>query len=301
MTHLAPEIEAFVRVVERGSFAAVAYDTGYTSSGVSRMVSRLEERLSAKLFFRSTRHLSLTPEGETFLPRARSILEAIEIASGELSDAAGTPRGQIRVNCGTAFANHKLAPVVAEFQARFPSISLNIAVTDQRVDPIAGQADVTIRVGDLADSSLLSIPLGTVTRVLAASPAYLAKHGEPQSAQELHDHNCLLLSGFPHQAAWPFRENGKANTVSVSGSLTSDSAETLLHAALAGAGIIRLGDFLGADALDTGRLVPILTEAHDPVEQPITALVQPGRQSVPRIRALLDFLKSKYRPRVLGP
>lgn len=293
MHHLAPEIAAFVRVVERGSFAAVALETGYTSSGISRMITRLEDSLGTKLFFRSTRQLSLTPEGETFLPRARAILEAIELACDELSDGVETPRGHIRLNCGTAFANHKLAPVLAGFTALYPHISLDISVTDQRVDPVAGQADVTIRVGDLADSSLVAIPLGTVARVIAASPAYLAKYGEPQTARDLSKHNCLLLSGFPHQAAWSFRENGQPVNVSVKGSLTSDSAETLLHAALSDVGIIRLGDFLGADALASGRLVPIMTEIHIPVEQPITALVQAGRQSVPRIRALLDFLKSK--------
>lgn len=293
MPHLAPEIAAFVQVVERGSFAAVASETGYTSSGISRMISRLEDHLGAKLFFRSTRQLSLTPEGETFLPRARSILEAIEIASGELLDVAAAPRGHIRLNCGTAFANHKLAPVLPEFAELYPHISLDIAVTDQRIDPVAGQADVTIRVGELADSSLVAVPLGIVARIIAASPAYLAARGEPKTAHDLLNHNCLLLSGFPHQANWPFREDGKAMMIAVRGRFTSDSAETLLHAALAGAGIIRLGDFLGEQALATGQLVPILTETHDPVEQPITALVQTGRQSVPRIRALLDFLKSK--------
>ncbi|ABD55325.1 LysR family transcriptional regulator [Jannaschia sp. CCS1] len=292
MPHPAPEIAAFVRVVELGSFASVASDTGYTSSGVSRMVTRLEENFGTKLFFRSTRQLSLTPDGEAFLPRARSILDAIEAAGADLSDAAETPRGHIRLNCGTAFANHKLAPRLADFATRYPHISLSISVTDQRVDPVARQADVTIRVGDLADSTLIAIPLGSVARVIAASPAYLAKHGEPQIARHLLKHNCLLLNGFPHQAAWPFLEKGQPITVSVKGTLTSDSAETLLHAAISGAGIIRLGDFLGADALASGQLVPILTRTHDPVRQPITALVPPGRHSVPRVRALLNFLKA---------
>jgi len=282
-----------VRVLECGSFAAVAAEKGYTSSGVSRMISRLEDSLGTKLLFRSTRQLSLTPEGEAFLPHARRILAAIEIAGAELSKTAGSPRGHIRINCGTAFAHHRLAPMLPEFAELYPDISLDIAVTDQRIDPVVGQADVTIRVGDLADSSLLSIRLGTVARILAASPDYIAKHGAPLSANDLLKHNCLLLSGFPHQANWPFRDNGKPVKVTVKGSLTSDSAETLLRAALAGVGIIRLGDFLGAEALATGRLLPILADIHVQSEQPITALVQPGRQSIPRVRALLDFLKSK--------
>lgn len=292
MPHLAPEIAAFIRVVEGGSFAAVASDTGYTSSGVSRMITRLEEKLGTKLFFRSTRRLSLTAEGEAFLPRARSILEAIEVASDELSEVSATPRGHVRLNCGTAFANHKLAPFLRKFRELFPHISLNISVTDLRVDPVTDQTDVTIRVGDLEDSSFVAVPLGKVARVIAASSDYLQKNGEPQTPSDLGDHNCLLLSGFPHQAAWPFFENGQSTRVTVKGCLTSDSAETLLQAALSGAGIIRLGDFLGADALASGQLVPILTKVHDPTEQPITALVQPGRQSIPRVHALLEFLKS---------
>ena len=292
MSHLAPEIDAFVRVVERGSFVSVASDMGYTSSGISRMITRLEENIGTKLLFRSTRSLSLTPEGEAFLPRARSILETLEIAGAELSDASTAPRGHIRLNCGSAFANHKLAPQLTKFRELYPHISLDIAVTDQRVDPVYDQADVTVRVGDLDDSSLIAIHLGTVVRVIAASPEYLAQHGEPQTAQDLRQHNCLLLNGFPHQAAWPFQENGQSIKINVKGQLTSDSAETLLQAALSGAGIIRLGDFLGARSLASGRLVPILTKTHDPSEQPITALIQPGRQSVPRVRALLKFLKS---------
>ena len=294
MSRLAPEIAAFMRVAERGSFAAVASETGYTSSGVSRMITRLEDAMGAKLFFRSTRLLSLTPEGESFLPRARSILESIEIACGELSDVAEIPRGHIRLNCGTAYANHRLAPHLAKFTALNPHITLSISVADHRIDPVADRADVTIRVGDLVDSGLIAISLGSVGRVIAASPAYLAEHGEPRTSQDLLKHNCLLLNGFPHQATWPFREEGQATSVAVKGNLTSDSAETLLHLAVSGAGIVRLGDFLGADALASGRLVPLLTRIHEPGEQPITALVQAGRQSVPRIRALIQFLKSNH-------
>ncbi|SMP09803.1 LysR family transcriptional regulator [Shimia sagamensis] len=292
MSHLAPEIAAFIRVVERGTFVSVATDTGYTSSGISRMITRLEENLGTKLFFRSTRRLSLTPEGEAFLPRARSILETIEIASAEFSDASANPHGHIRLNCGSAFANHKLAPQLTKFSELYPHISLDISVTDQRVDPVSDQADVTVRVGDLDDSSLIAIPMGTVSRVIAASPGYLAQYGEPQTAQDLRNHNCLLLNGFPHQAAWPFHENGQAMRVQVKGRLTSDNVETLLHAAVSGAGIIRLGDFLGASSLASGQLVPILTKVHDTTEQPLTALIQPGRQLVSRVRALLEFLKS---------
>lgn len=293
ISDLAPEISTFVRVVERGSFAAVATEKGYTASGVSRMISRLEHSLGTKLLFRTTRQLSLTPEGEAFLPHAQRVLDILELAGAELSNSTGCPHGKIRINCGTAFANHRLAPMLPEFAKRYPKIFLDVAVTDQRVDPVSSQADVTIRVGDLADSGLISVPLGKVARVIAASPDYIAKHGTPREASDLSDHNCLLLSGFPGQASWPFVENGRHIKVSVSGTITSDNAETLLRAAVAGVGIIRLGDFLGAEALASGQLCSVLTDTHIRSEQPITALVQPGRQSLPTVRALLDFLKLK--------
>lgn len=291
MLDLAPEISTFVRVIERGSFAAVATEKGYTASGVSRMISRLEQSLGTKLLFRSTRQLSLTPEGEAFLPHARRIMETIEQAAAELSKSTGSPKGHIRINCGTAFASYKLAPMLPEFTRCYPDISLDVAVTDQRVNPVSSQADITIRVGALADSGLISIPMGSVVRIIAASPAYIEQHGMPRKAAHLKDHNCLLLRGFPDQAFWPFSENGKQIKVPVSGSIVSDSAETLLRAAIAGAGIIRLGDFLGAEALKSGQLCPILTDTHVASKQPITCLVQPGRKTLPTVRAFLDFLR----------
>ncbi len=290
---LIPEIATFLRVVELGSFAAVAGETGLTSSGVSRVVSRLEDRLRVRLLQRSTRSLVLTPEGEAFLGYARDMLSLAEAAEAEVSSTLGRPRGQLRINSGTAFASHKLSLILPRLLERYPEITLDISVSDQRIDPIAAQSDVTIRVGPLNDSDLIAVRIGTVKRIIAASPEYLATHGKPETAQELTQHNCLLLKGFARQAVWPMYQDGHRIDVSVSGSVKSDSAESLLRMAIAGAGIIRLGDFLGEDALADGRLVPLLEGCHDPDPQPITALITPGRLKIPRIRAFIDFLKAE--------
>lgn len=292
---IAPDISIFVRVIEQGSFAAVADETGYTSSGVSRMISRLEDSLGVKLLHRSTRRLSLTPEGESFLPYARDILATLETAAVDLSKTSGRPRGHLRVNSGTAFAHHKLAPILPILLARYPELTVEVSVSDRRIDPISEQVDIAIRVGRLADSDLVGIKLGTVRRIIAASPQYIEANGRPARPRDLTDHNCLLLSGFPKQAHWPFFDGASRTDVKVGGSVSSDSAETLLHAAIAGAGIIRLGDFLGTEALATGQLVPLLEECHDDDPQTITALVSPDRQSIPRVRAFMDFLKAHSR------
>ena len=287
------DIGCFVRTVDLGSFAAVGIEIGLTPSGVSRIVTRLEDRLGVKLIHRTTRRLALTPEGETFLAHARGILSAVEVAHAAVASTHGRARGHIRLNSGTAFAKHRLARLLPDFIAQYPDITIDLSVSDQRIDPISERVDVTIRVGPLADSELIAVRLGEVRRVIAASPHYLAVHGTPHKPADLLRHNCLLLSGFSRLSQWPLFENGKRVLVAAKGNVTSDSAELLLDLALAGIGILRLGDFLGESALAQGRLIPLLADCHDDDPQPITALLLPARQSIPRVRALVDFLKAR--------
>ncbi|WP_298819039.1 LysR family transcriptional regulator [uncultured Roseibium sp.] len=291
--HLAPELATFVRVIDLGSFASVADERGLTSSGISRAVSRLEASLGYKLLHRSTRRLELTREGEVFLRHARNILAMLEAAKSDISKETELARGHLKINCGSAFAHHKLAPILPAFNETYPDVTVDVSIADHRINPYAEHSDITIRVGPLSDSDLVAVRLGSVSRVIAASPAYLEKHGQPASSKDLLSHNCLLLKGFPHQSNWPFRENGKLVEVAVSGNFSSDSAEMLLRTAIAGLGIVRLGAFLGEAALKSGKLLPILHDSHIKIEQPISALTPPGRQSLPRVRAMLDFLKAK--------
>jgi DNA-binding transcriptional LysR family regulator len=289
------DIECFVRTVDLGSFAAVGIEIGLTPSGVSRIVTRLEDRLGVKLIHRTTRRLALTPEGETFLAHARGILSAVEVAHAAVASTHGRARGHVRLNSGTAFAKHRLARLLPDFIAQYPDITIDLSVSDQRIDPISERVDVTIRVGPLADSELIAVRLGEVRRVIAASPRYLAVHGTPRKPADLLRHNCLLLSGFSRLSQWPLFENDKRVLVAAKGNVTSDSAELLLDLALAGMGILRLGDFLGETALAQGQLVPLLADCHDDDPQPITALLLPDRQSIPRVRAVVDFLKARLK------
>ena len=292
---LTPELDIFIRAAELGSFAAVAKETGITSSGVSRAVSRLENNLGASLLHRTTRNLTLTTEGESFLNHARSMVSLMDAARSEVSRVQHRPQGLLRLNCGTAFSNRVLAPLLPKFLNDYPEISVNVAVTDTRIDPIAEMTDITIRVGPLENSDLIAVPLGTVHRIIAASPEYLDLKGTPATAADLQQHNCLLLSGFPELRKWPMYIDGKRLLIPVTGSIESDSATTLLQTALAGGGIIRVGDFLGRHSLTAGHLTPVLTHCHDDEPEPITALILPGRQALPKIRVFLTFLKQHFK------
>ncbi len=180
---LLPDIATFIRVIELGSFASVAAESGFTPSGVSRIVTRLEDRLGTKLVHRSTRHLHLTPEGEAFCIHARRMLEIAEAAEADIQQTKGRPRGHLTVNSGSAFVRHKLAPVLPKFLNAYPDLTVGVSVSDRRIDPIAERFDVVIRVGRLADSDLIAFRLGTVRRIIAASRNYLEAHGEPQTPQ----------------------------------------------------------------------------------------------------------------------
>jgi DNA-binding transcriptional LysR family regulator len=285
------EMRLFIRLFELGTFAAVSDEEGISPSAVSRIMTRLETRLGVKLVHRSTRRLVFTPEGHVLLGYARQMTILADAAAADIYQKAGQVKGHLRVNCGTAFAHYKLAPILPEFLLRFPDVTIDVAVSDQRIDPMEEQIDVTIRVGSLQDSDLVVARLGTVKRIIAASPGYLERRGFPKTPADLKNHNCLLLTGFAGQALWPMISDGVVEKVAVSGSVSSDSADTLLKMAIAGVGIIRLGDFLGEPALADGRLIKLLEGQHDPDPKPLSALMLPGRQNIPRVRAFVDFLK----------
>jgi DNA-binding transcriptional LysR family regulator len=290
ITSSSEEIAIFVAVVEAGSFAGAAEALRLTPSGASKAVSRLEDRLGVRLLERTTRRLMLTPEGDLLLSRGRDILAAIEAAEAEVTAARGKPKGLIRVNTGTAFAKHRLAPLLPAFQAAYPDIRLELSIADRRIDVIGEQVDVAIRTGYSDDSGLIARKIGEMRRVICASPAYVARHGAPRGPADLARHNCLLLTGFARLAEWPMRIDGRIINMTVSGSVTSDSAELLLDMTLAGLGVARFGDFLAEQALAEGRLVPLLVEHHVVEPSPISALTPPGRQGLPRVKAFVDFL-----------
>lgn len=287
------EMNAFVRVVERGSFAAAADDLGVTPSALSKLVTRIEDRLGVRLLARTTRRLALTAEGDLFLARSRDILASIEAAEAEVTAASRLPRGHLKISVGTALAKQILGPSLPVFLALYPDITVELHVSDHQVDLVAEQVDVAIRSGALGDSTLVARKIGDATRVICASPLYLRKHGSPRVPSDLLQHNCLTLPG-PAWSHWPFHTHEGINRLAVSGTFTSDNADLLLDMATAGLGIARLADFMVARAVQQGALVPLLQDSHLPEQFPIHALTVPGRHRAPRIKAFVDFVVTRF-------
>ena len=287
------EMNAFVRVLERGSFAAAADDLGITPSALSKLVTRIEDRLGVSLLTRTTRRLALTAEGEVFVARSRDILASIEAAEAEVTAASRLPRGHLKISIGTALAKQILCPALPAFLSRYPDITVELHVSDHQVDLVAEQVDVAIRSGALGDSTLVARKITEAKRLICASPLYLEKHGSPRVPADLLRHNCLTLPG-PAWSQWPFHTHEGINRLVVSGTFTSDNADLLLDMAIAGLGIARLADFMVARPMRDGALVPLLLESSMPESFPIHALTVPGRHRAPRIKAFVDFVAAQF-------
>jgi DNA-binding transcriptional LysR family regulator len=287
---MSDDMTAFVRVVEKGGFAAAAQDLSLTPSAVSKIVTRIEQRLGVQLLTRTTRRIALTAEGETYFRRCQDILSAIEAAEAEVASSSAELRGRIRVSASTSIGRYQIAPILPGFLAGHPGIAVELDVTDRQVDLIAENVDVAVRTGALADSSLVARKVAEARRVLCASPGYLERRGTPGVPADLLAHNCLLVTNFAHLARWPFYTPEGINRLAVSGDVTSDSSDVLLELALAGHGVIRTLEMLAAGHVRSGRLVPLLADVHVDEPTPIWAVTPPGRNRVPRVRAFLDYL-----------
>ncbi|KTT59848.1 LysR family transcriptional regulator [Pseudomonas oryzihabitans] len=283
------EMAVFVQVVEAGSLSAAARALRLTPSAVSRSIARTEQRLGTRLLLRTTRAITLTAEGEAYLRAARRILADLAEVEEAIADQ-GVPRGRLRVSAALYHGRMILVPLVAAFSARYPDIVVDLALGDEVVDILAGQADVAIRFGQLADSPLTARPIGITGQVIVASPAYLARRGTPQVPEDLLDHNCLRFNFRRAAPDWPFCRDGRQFALKISGNIECNSGEALAQLAREGAGIARIGAFSVADDLRSGALVPLL-EAWNPGDlEPIHAVFVGGATMPARVRLFVDFL-----------
>jgi DNA-binding transcriptional LysR family regulator len=289
----ASDLRVFVRVMDRGSFSNAAKDLGMTPSAVSKLISRLEDRLGARLLARSTRRLALTPEGEMFLARARRIVADIDEAEAEVARVRGAPRGRLRINSGTAFGLHQLAPALADFLARYPEIDVDLSITDRLVDLIEEQSDIAVRSGHIPDGPFIQRKIADLQRVICAAPAYLARRGTPRVAADLKNHDCILVVG-PGLGRWPFKTNGGVDVVDVRPRVNTDDAEAALRLAIEGAGIIRLSDVIVGAPLRAGQLIALLTDSHHVEPFPLAAIYPAGRQRLPRVAVFIEFLIERF-------
>lgn len=279
----------FAAVIDSGSFSKAAERLGQTPSGVSRTISRLEDHLGMTLMRRTTRRLQLTEEGSWLLGRARSLLA--DLANTELEAAArrSQPSGLVRVNAATPALDHLLAPLLPEFLERYPLVQLELVSGETYVDLIEERADLAIRIGALPDSTLNARRLGSSRLRVLAAPAYLDRHGLPNSVAALKDHRTLGFTAPALLNTWPLRHAGGEGWTVAPG-VTASSGETVRHLALAGAGLASLSDFLTRADVAAGRLVPVLEEATLPWTQPVWAVFYKQGSLAPRVAALVDFL-----------
>ncbi|CAN7355539.1 LysR family transcriptional regulator [Rhizobium sp. LjRoot98] len=289
------EMEVFVRVVDLGGFSAAARDFAMTPSAVSKLVTRLENRLNARLVNRSTRKLQLTPEGCRYYEHGVRVLADLDEA--ERTVAAGdSPSGRIRVSTNVPFGRHLLLPVLPDFLAQFPDVSFDLVLTDHVVDLMEDRTDVAIRAGPLKSSALMARKLGTVKLHIAAAPAYLARKGMPSHPDDLAVHDVLGPNYVRASGGWPFSVDGADLTVKPAGSIQVSDGEALRELALAGAGLARLAGFQVRDDFSRGALVPVLESYTSSDSEEVHAIfLGQGGHMPARVRVFLDFLAERCR------
>lgn len=287
-------IETFVRVVESGSFSAVAREERSTQSAISKQVQALEARLGARLLQRSTRRHVLTEAGQRFYERCLQVLDTLEEARIEVHRAEHEISGVLRVAAPVAFGRLHIVPRLPAFYARHPKIRVHLQLDDGFVDLVAAGIDVTFRVGELKDSRLIARRIGTAHRALLAAPDYLARHGEPQHPDELTRHNCLVYTGLVSLDEWRFRDgDGEMLSVRVGGSFESNSSEAIRQATCEGIGISYSPVWIYGDDLRAGRVRPILTRFGAP-PLPLNVVFQPSRRPSLKVKVFVDHFEAAF-------
>jgi len=288
------DLQAFVAVVEAGSFTAAADRLDIAKSAISRRVSGLEERLGVQLLRRTTRRLNLTDTGQSFYERSARILADLDEAEAAVGQEHGELRGNLRVALPMSFGLRHMSTPIAEFSRRHPRVTFDLNLNDRRIDLVEEGVDVAIRIGRLADSTMIARRLFEARTVLCASPDYLERRGTPQTPDDLLDHDCLAYSNLPDPGRWACSDSaGERHTVSLHVVMTASSGDFLCAAAAEGLGIALQPTFIAGDAIGRGELLPILTDYDWPVT-PAYAIYPPTRHLSYRVREFIDFLADRF-------
>jgi DNA-binding transcriptional LysR family regulator len=289
-------MEIFVEVARLRSFSEAGRRLGLTRAMVSKHIMQLEQHLQARLLHRSTREVSLTDVGQAYLEPCAATLAQAQEAARVVSHAGAGLAGPLRIQAPSSFGSAWLADALARFCLPHPQLAPQLLVDDALLDPIAHGFDLTIRVGGIPDSRALSLrPLAPCRAVLCASPAYLARWGQPQSPLDLVRHRCLHFSHLTGGSSWHFTRGAEQHTVRVQPAFTANNGQVLQQAALRGLGIVYNTTFLAWRALLDGALVPLLADWELPLNH-LSALYPASRQPSPKVRALIDFLVAEYQP-----
>lgn len=280
-------ISEFVAVAEAGNFTQAAKKLLISTAQVSRQVSELEQRLNTKLFYRTTRKVTLTEEGQLFYQQCRSILEGLEVAERSLTNLQSIPQGKIKISAPVTYGERHIIPLINQFLIQYPQIEIEVQLSNQRINLIDEGYDLAIRLGQLDDSSLIAKRISTRQHYLCAAPSYLEQHGQPESISDLKQHNCLLGSAD----FWLFGDKrGSDKKLRVSGSLRCNSGLGLVDAALKGIGIVQLPEYYVSKHIAQGELVVLLNDFQREQEG-IWALYPQNKFLANKVRLLIDFLK----------
>ncbi|MEC6833453.1 LysR substrate-binding domain-containing protein [Photobacterium toruni] len=278
-------VTEFVAVAETESFTAASKRLGISTAQVSRQVSALENRLNTKLFYRTTRKVSLTEEGNVYYQHCRQVLDGLEDAERAISNLRGIPQGLIKLTAPVTYGEKYIMPLVNDFMLQYPEVEVTIDMTNRQVDLVEGSFDLAIRLGRLTSSSMMAKRLTSRTMYVCASPEYLQKFGIPHSLSELRQHNCLI-GNYDH---WRFQESGKEKSIRVNGTLNCNSGYGLRDAVIKGIGLAQLPDYYIDKDLESGAIVPVLTNYQEP-DEGIWALYPHNRHLSPKVRMLVDYL-----------
>jgi DNA-binding transcriptional LysR family regulator len=291
-------IRAFINVVDAGSFSAVARRTNVSISVVARLVKSLEDELGVILLNRSTRSQSLTEAGRVFYDRIRPVTNDLTAAKLEAKSFHETVKGVLRVSLRVSAATTAIGPALPGFLAQHPELTLDVSLTDERLDLIANNIDVAVWLGDLPDSELIARRLSPGHREVCGAPKYFELRGMPSTPEDLMSHNCLLYTASSYDSAWTFTKYGVQRRIPVAGNLRSDNGVVLLSAALAGVGLVVLQEWTVRHPIAEGRLVRIFDDySVNPIDNEAALhVVYPGSRGASRkIRAFVDFLIRLFR------
>lgn len=283
------ELTVFVQVVENGSFSRAAKQLAMANSAVSRVVKRLEEKLGVNLINRTTRQLRLTEEGSQYFRRVQKFLQEMAAAEAEMLAVHEVPQGVLRVDSAMPMVLHLLVPLAAKFNERYPHIQLSLASSEGYINLIDRKVDIALRAGELDDSGLRARHLFDSHFRVVASPDYLAKHGTPQSTEDLANHQCLGFTEPSSLNTWTVLD-AQGNPYKISPHFTANSGEILRSLCLSGCGIACLSDFLVDNDIAEGKLIPLFIEQTSNKTLPFNAVYYSDKAVNLRLRVFLDFL-----------
>jgi DNA-binding transcriptional LysR family regulator len=282
-------MQAFVAVADLQGFAPAARKLGLSPSGVTRLIAALEESLGARLLQRTTRSVALTDAGTRYLERARRILADVEEAEGSVQDERARPSGRLVISAPIGFGRLHVSPVVSEYLKRYPEVSCDLRLSDRMINLVEDGVDLAVRIGNLADSSLVARHVGEMRRIVVASPRYLKAHGEPKSPEAITSHETIQFGAATALPDWRFVRDGKEIRVAPMARFTTNSADAAIQYAAQGGGLTRVMAYQAADPVKRDRLKIVLAK-FEQAPLPIHIVYPTSRLLSAKVRTFIDLV-----------